>query len=83
MSAYNNIHCFVEIHNNAVFVEDGNSRYGAFRKHMHNIKNGRIHACCGNGIIWILAWRNLCGDIGSDLEFPQRELKLLYFLVAL
>jgi len=57
-SAYNYIDRFVQIDDNAVLINNRNGRDGTFRKHVDNIKNGRVEACCSNGVVRIVAVSN-------------------------
>jgi hypothetical protein len=57
--AYDHIDGFVHIDNDAVLVNDWNSRYSSFRKHMNNIKNGSIQAGGGDRVVRILTFWNI------------------------
>ena len=56
---YDNIHCFVQIHDHTVLVDDWDCRYGTLREHMDNVKYRGVERRSCDGPVWIMRFRGI------------------------
>lgn len=78
MVPYDHIDSLVKVHNDALLVNNGNSGYRPFGKHVDDIKDGCIETRSGDGIVRVLPFRDVCRrrrvDICANLELAQRKM---------